>query len=84
MDCELCGRHRPSAEILNLVDEAGQLVMACGRCVPNGAGSTSLATHRPYMTLKVSTTWTDAPPARTGQPFASPTAASSESALMME
>ena len=36
-----------------------------------------------YMTSKVSTTWTDAPPASTGQPRARSTAASMESALRM-
>jgi hypothetical protein len=35
-----------------------------------------------YIALNVSTTWIDAPPWRTGQPFASSTAASIESALM--
>ena len=35
-----------------------------------------------YIALKVSTTWSDAPPRRTGQPFAFSTASSIESALM--
>lgn len=32
MDCDSCGRYRPSAEIAPLRDPAGRLVMACARC----------------------------------------------------
>ena len=84
MDCELCGRHRPSAEILAVLDLTDRLVMACGRCVPRASKPAVQAASGAYITLKVSTTWTDAPPARTGQPLAISTAASSEPALMME
>ncbi|HSO28500.1 MAG TPA: helix-turn-helix domain-containing protein [Candidatus Sulfomarinibacteraceae bacterium] len=37
-----------------------------------------------HIASKVSTTWTEAPPARTGQPFASSTASSSEPARRIE
>jgi hypothetical protein len=32
MDCDSCGRYRPSAEIAPLRDAGGHLVMACVRC----------------------------------------------------
>jgi len=32
MECESCGRYRPSAEITPLRDEARRLVMICARC----------------------------------------------------
>lgn len=32
MDCDLCGRYRPSAEIAPRLDATGRLVMACARC----------------------------------------------------
>jgi hypothetical protein len=32
MDCDTCGRHRPSAEIAPLREGDGRLVMACARC----------------------------------------------------
>jgi hypothetical protein len=38
MDCDLCGRYRPSSEIAPLVDATGRLVMACARCRRLGAG----------------------------------------------
>lgn len=32
MDCETCGRHRPSEQIVALRSSAGAVVMVCGRC----------------------------------------------------
>lgn len=32
MDCDSCGRYRPSPEIVPLRDPSGRLVMACARC----------------------------------------------------
>jgi hypothetical protein len=32
MDCDSCGRYRPSPEIAPLRDSSGRLVMACARC----------------------------------------------------
>ena len=32
MDCEPCGRHRPSAQVVAQWSPAGAVVMACGRC----------------------------------------------------
>lgn len=32
MDCDSCGRYRPSLEIAPLRDSSGRLVMACARC----------------------------------------------------
>ena len=32
MDCDSCGRYRPSSEIAALRTAHGQLVMACARC----------------------------------------------------
>ncbi len=32
MDCDSCGRYRPSPEISALRTAHGQLVMACARC----------------------------------------------------
>jgi len=32
MECESCGRYRPSAEVNATVDSGGRLVMACVRC----------------------------------------------------
>ncbi len=32
MDCDSCGRYRPSAEVAPLRDSGGRLVMACARC----------------------------------------------------
>ena len=32
MDCETCGRHRPSDQIVALRSSAGAVVMVCGRC----------------------------------------------------
>jgi hypothetical protein len=32
MDCDSCGRYRPSQEIAPLRDADGRLVMACARC----------------------------------------------------
>jgi hypothetical protein len=32
MDCDSCGRYRPSPEIAPLRDPSGRLVMACARC----------------------------------------------------
>jgi hypothetical protein len=38
MDCDSCGRYRPSSEIAPLPDADGRLVMACARCRRLGAG----------------------------------------------
>jgi hypothetical protein len=32
MDCDSCGRYRPSEEVAPLRDPIGRLVMACSRC----------------------------------------------------
>jgi hypothetical protein len=32
MDCDTCGRYRPSPEIAPLREADGRLVMACARC----------------------------------------------------
>jgi hypothetical protein len=32
MDCDSCGRYRPSGEVAPLRDPVGRLVMACSRC----------------------------------------------------
>lgn len=40
MDCDSCGRYRPSAEIVPLRRPEGRFVMACARC-------RRLATDRP-------------------------------------
>ena len=32
MDCDSCGRHRPSSEIAPLLGADSRLVMACSRC----------------------------------------------------
>ncbi len=32
MDCETCGRYRPSAEVAPIREAGGRLVMACARC----------------------------------------------------
>ena len=52
MDCDSCGRYRPSAEIAPLRDPDGRLVMACARCrrlatgrpKPEGSGERSTPT----------------------------------------
>jgi len=38
MDCDSCGRYRPSSEIAPLLNADGRLVMACARCRRFGAG----------------------------------------------
>jgi hypothetical protein len=38
MDCECCGRYRPSQEIAPLRAIDGRLVMACARCRRLAAG----------------------------------------------
>jgi hypothetical protein len=46
MDCDTCGRHRPSAEIAPLREGDGRLVMACARCrrlAPDRRGPASQA-----------------------------------------
>lgn len=32
MDCDSCGRYRPSSEIAPLREAGGRLAMVCGRC----------------------------------------------------
>lgn len=32
MDCEVCGRHRPSDQVVPTRSITGELVMACARC----------------------------------------------------
>jgi hypothetical protein len=32
MDCESCGRHRPSDQVVPTRSITGDVVMACGRC----------------------------------------------------
>lgn len=52
MECESCGRYRPSAEIVATVDTAGRLVMACARCrrVLMRPASRAVAPMRPAVT----------------------------------
>ncbi len=38
MDCETCGRYRPSAEVAPIRDAGARLVMACARCRRLSAG----------------------------------------------
>ena len=38
MDCDSCGRYRPSSEIAPRVDAMGRFAMACARCRRHGAG----------------------------------------------
>lgn len=38
MDCETCGRYRPTGEIATLHEPGGRLVMACARCRGLAAG----------------------------------------------
>lgn len=48
MDCESCGRYRPSSEIVPLRDPDGRLLMACARCrrVISTRGSDRFVTRR--------------------------------------
>lgn len=32
MDCESCGRHRPSGQVVPTRSITGEVVMVCGRC----------------------------------------------------
>ncbi len=32
MDCDSCGRYRPTAQVHAVADPAGRLRMLCGRC----------------------------------------------------
>jgi hypothetical protein len=54
MDCDSCGRYRPSSEIAPLLDAEGRLVMACARCRRLGAGRGTPTTMAP-TTVKLST-----------------------------
>jgi hypothetical protein len=47
MDCDSCGRYRPSAEIAPLLEADGRLVMACARCRQFGAGPSEPTTLAP-------------------------------------
>lgn len=38
MDCDACGRYRPSSEIIALRSPAGRFVMVCARCRRLAAG----------------------------------------------
>lgn len=53
MDCDSCGRYRPSAEIAPLRDAGGRLVMACGRCRRLGNGRREPASPAPEQTAAV-------------------------------
>lgn len=44
MDCDSCGRHRPSSEIAPLFEANGRLVMACARCRRLGSGQRGVTT----------------------------------------
>jgi hypothetical protein len=44
MDCECCGRYRPSQEIAPLRAVDGRLVMACARCRRLATGRRGQAT----------------------------------------
>lgn len=45
MDCDVCGRYRPSAEIAPLREAGGRLVMACVRCRRLAGSRRERATH---------------------------------------
>jgi len=48
MDCDSCGRHRPSEQIVALRSPGGAVVMVCGRCRRHAARRLQLsAGNRP-------------------------------------
>jgi hypothetical protein len=49
MDCESCGRYRPSAEITAMLDPAGRLVMICVRCRRVATGRPTTRTTSPTL-----------------------------------
>ncbi len=83
------GSHAPALSCSPLLRVARRATRAlprpCDPCAPAPVRSCARATRpqRPYMTSKVSMTSIAEPPASTGQPLASPTAASRLSALMI-
>lgn len=51
MDCDACGRYRPSPEITPLRDAGGRLAMICARCRRLATGRRGPAWSTPGSTV---------------------------------
>jgi ribosome-binding protein aMBF1 (putative translation factor) len=54
MDCESCGRHRPSDQVIPTRSTTGEVVMVCGRCRRHfGARPVVTSEFRPATTRQI-------------------------------